>query len=208
MCQRLRKFLVPLLLLLSAISIGVCVCSFVKFELKIYINVNWINLLCPLHRRHYKVLRLRFHRQSQLRRSLELEHCIRGKWLTYASLNTHTHTYRHTYQDFDQIVPKSCSRPTHTHTHTPRNSLNLATRLGNRSKLTLIKVLPVYRMYSRITEPGRERIRKRKCATYVVHRRVGICPLDMPPPFQKKSEMVYSSEQSILLGNYFQKEIS
>lgn len=40
--------------------------------------------LCLLHRRRHTVLCLRFQRQSQLRRSLQLEHCVRGKCLTYA----------------------------------------------------------------------------------------------------------------------------
>lgn len=88
MCQRLRKLSALLLLLLSSISIGLCVCVCMKLfseicNCKIYMYIGKYPL-CLLHRRRHTVLRLRFQRQSQLRRSLQLEHCVRGKYLTYA----------------------------------------------------------------------------------------------------------------------------
>lgn len=88
MCQRLRKLSALLLLLLSSISIGLCVCVCMKLfseicNCKIYMYIGKY-ALCLLHRRRHTVLRLRFQRQSQLRRSLQLEHCVRGKCLTYA----------------------------------------------------------------------------------------------------------------------------
>lgn len=74
--------------------VRVCVCMKLFSEIcncKIYMYIGKYPL-CLLHRRRHTVLRLRFQRQSQLRRSLQLEHCVRGKYLTYAPLNTHTHT--------------------------------------------------------------------------------------------------------------------